>query len=249
LDYSDQTVIIIPARWASTRFPGKPLASLGGRPVLQHVWERCLQANLGRVIIATDDDKIKSAARDFGADVVMTPDDLETGTDRCAVVAKDIDAHYIINVQGDEPFIEPGAIKEVALTLWSAAQPDIATLARLITDENQLSSSNVVKVVRDKNGFALYFSRLPIPYCRDCPPDFQKVDHFDFLAHLGIYGFRKDVLTMISGLPPGNLEGMEKLEQLRWMEDGYRIKVGLTEYSALGIDTPEDLQEANRRLS
>jgi 3-deoxy-manno-octulosonate cytidylyltransferase (CMP-KDO synthetase) len=249
LDNSSKTVIIIPARWGSTRFPGKPLASLAGKPVLQHVWERCLQAGMGKVIIATDDDRIKDAALDFGADVVMTPDNLETGTDRCALVAMDLDAQYVINVQGDEPFIAPAAIKEVALTLWSAAQPDIATLARLITDENQLNSSNVVKVVRDKNGFALYFSRLPIPYCRDCPSDSQKVDHFDYLAHLGIYGFRKDILTVISALPPGNLEGMEKLEQLRWMEAGYRIKVGLTDYSALGIDTPEDLQEANRRLS
>lgn len=201
------------------------------------------------MIIATDDDKIKDVAHDFGANVVMTPDNLETGTDRCALVAMDLDAKYVINVQGDEPFIQPAAIKEVALTLWSDAQPDIATLARHITDENQLSSPNVVKVVRDKNGFALYFSRLPIPYCRDCSPDSQNVNHFDFLAHLGIYGFRKDILRMISTLPSGNLEGMEKLEQLRWMEAGYRIKVGITDYSAVGIDTPEDLQEANKRLS
>jgi len=239
-----KTVGIIPARFASTRFPGKPLALLGGRPVIQHVYERVLQARwIDQAIIATDDERIAKAARAFGAKVAMTSDQHLSGTDRCAEVAADLPPDsLVVNIQGDEPFIAPEQIDRV-ITPLKAGQSPISTLAKRIQQEEELFNSNVVKVVFGSKGQAMYFSRSTIPHLRDMAPE-QWLANGVFFKHIGFYGFTQPTLMKLVGLPRGRYEQAESLEQLRWLEAGFPIQVMETDEETIGIDTPEDLERA-----
>lgn len=241
-------LLIIPARHASTRFPGKPLAVLGGKTVIQGVWEQAKKARgISEVIVATDDERIAEEVQRFGGKAEMTDADHPSGTDRCAEVARRHPEHeLVVNVQGDEPFIRPEQIEEVLRLLRKEHFP-IATLARPIDREEALFSSHVVKVVRGDKEQALYFSRQPIPHLRDLPRE-QWIAQDAHLQHLGIYGYRRETLLEITELPEGRLEQLEKLEQLRWLEKGFRIGVGITNWAGIGIDTPEDLRAAEQFL-
>jgi len=222
---------IIPARYHAERFPGKPLALLQGKPMIQRVYEATRTAkNLERVIVATDDKRILQAAQDFGAEARMTSSSHRSGTDRVAEVAREINASVVINIQGDEPLIKGEAIDELVEALQDEDIP-MATLAVKEDDLNLLNDSNVVKVVPDKDGFALYFSRSPLP--------FQASDYF--WRHIGIYGYQKDFLQKLFRIPPSRLEKTEKLEQLRALESGYRIKIIENKFSTLSVDLPEDI--------
>ncbi len=238
---------IIPARWGSSRFPGKPLADLNGRPVILRVWDQCLQAGLSRVVIATDDQRIKSVCEAAGALVMMTDPALPSGTDRCAAIATDAPESYVINIQGDEPFIDPKAIQQLAEVLIAHPNRPIATLARLEKRAELLASPHVVKVVCDDLGKALYFSRAWIPYQRDRDISSWS-EHYTYLTHIGLYGFRKSTLMELARLPQSRLESAEQLEQLRWLAAGYPISVGITDYRSIGIDTPEDLELARSMM-
>jgi len=235
------TIAIIPARYDSTRFPGKPLADMAGKSMIQRVYERvAATAVLDKVVVATDDERILDHVRSFGGEAVMTRADHDSGTDRVAEVAALYPgASIIVNVQGDEPFIDPQQIEAVVAPFTDAAVA-IATLAHPITEERALLSPNVVKVVRGGQGRALYFSRHAIPYLRDVPVG-KWIDQRKHLQHLGLYAYRAEVLAQLTALPKGELEGDESLEQLRWLAAGYAIHVGLTDLPAIGIDTPEDL--------
>lgn len=238
------TIAIIPARYDSTRFPGKPLADMAGQSMIQRVYERVAGSPLlDRTIVATDDQRILDHVRAFGGEAVMTRADHASGTDRVAeVAARFPQAQLIVNVQGDEPFIDPEQITAV-ITPFTDAAVAIATLAHPITEERALLSPNVVKVVRSNNGRALYFSRHAIPFLRDVPVG-KWIDQQKHLQHLGLYAYRAGVLAELTALPQGELEGDESLEQLRWLAAGYAIHVGLTHLPAIGIDTPEDLARA-----
>lgn len=237
---------VIPARYASSRFPGKPLVDIAGKTMIRRVYERAVQAEkLSEVIIATDDQRIADHARAFGARVEMTRADHPSGTDRCAeVAARFPEADLVVNIQGDEPFIDPAQIDAVALPFWREDAMAISTLARRIDREADLFNSNVVKVVFDRFQRALYFSRHPIPFMRNFPPGEEWLKRGRYFQHLGIYAFRREVLMALARLSPGVLETAESLEQLRWMENGYSIFVGITEMATIGIDTPEDLEKA-----
>ena len=242
---------IIPARYASVRFPGKPLADLGGKPLIQRVCETAGNF-LDHVVIATDDERIMDAVERFGGEVLMTSDRHRSGTDRCAEAAavmnrKGYDFDAVINIQGDEPFIEKDQF-ELLMNAFSDPVVEIATLAGPIRDQNELFNPNVVKVVRRKDGNALYFSRSPIPFIRQ----YEKNDwlkHYDFLHHLGIYAYRYNTLLEITRLTPSSLELAESLEQNRWLENGRNIRVCFTEKVNPGIDTPEDLERARSMIS
>lgn len=238
---------IIPARWASTRFPGKPLALLAGKPMILHVWEQCMLSGLGRVIIATDDDRIERVCRMAGAEVVVTDPELASGTDRCAVVAKHLDMDIVINIQGDEPFIDPAAIRQLGHILSNPHAPSIATLVRRENDPIILASPHVVKVVKSRMDKALYFSRQWLPFQRDVALK-EWSDRIDYYTHIGIYGFSKQTLLTIASLPVSALEKAEQLEQLRWLDNGFEIGVGITTYQSMGIDTPEDLARAEKLM-
>ena len=235
-------IAIIPSRFPSTRFPGKPLAMIQGKPMVQWVVERT-QAELEHVWVATDHDEIARAVRDFGGNYVMTSPDHASGTDRCAeaarILSERIDFDVIINVQGDEPFIQPEQIRELKSCFTPGIQ--IATLIKPIADLAELENPNKPKVVIDKDNMAVYFSRSVIPYFRGIDRS-EWLNHHDYRAHVGMYGYRKDVLQEITQLPTGKLEAAESLEQLRWIENGYRIKTAVTRFSNYGIDTPEDLE-------
>jgi len=239
---------IIPARYASTRFPGKPLAEMAGKSMIQRVYERVIGAEtVDAAIVATDDERILEHVLGFGGKAIMTRADHPSGTDRVAEVAAQYpEAKIIVNVQGDEPFIDPAQIAAVVAP-FGDPEVAIATLARRITNERALLSPNVVKVVLGDNGRALYFSRHAIPYLRDVPVG-QWIDRKKHLQHLGLYAYRAGVLPQLTVLPKGQLEADESLEQLRWLAAGYAIHVGLTDLPAIGIDTPEDLKEAVDRL-
>ncbi|MEQ8705881.1 MAG: 3-deoxy-manno-octulosonate cytidylyltransferase [Phaeodactylibacter sp.] len=244
-----KSIAVIPARYASTRFPGKPLALLRGKTVLQHVYERAQRARqIDEVCIATDDERIMEAAARFGAKAVMTDPGHRSGTDRCAeVVLQYPEDSIVINIQGDEPFIDPAQIDGVAAPLLGSNPAQISTLVVRLRDAEALHNPNVVKAVKAASGKALYFSRSPIPFLRGVPPE-QWMDHGVFFKHLGIYGFQRSVLLEVAQLPPGNYEQMESLEQLRWLEAGYHIHVGTTNTETIGIDTPEDLEAAAQWL-
>lgn len=235
---------IIPARWASTRFPGKPLALIAGKPLLQRVWEQCCRAKkLDRLIIATDDIRIAEAAFDFGAEVAMTRSDHPSGTDRLAEVAKNLpDADAVLNIQGDEPLIDPALIDRLARALAGKDAPDMVTAANLLTDPAALDNPNVVKVVLAKNGDALYFSRSRIPYQRDASTSSR------VYRHQGIYGYQRKFLLRFVRWPQSPLETSEQLEQLRALENGARIRVLLTGHEAQGVDSPEDVAAVERAL-
>ncbi len=238
---------IIPARYASTRFPGKPLALLGGKTVIQRVYEQA-SAVLDEVYVATDDERIFDAVRNFEGKAVMTRADHKSGTDRIEEAAEKIgtDADVIINIQGDEPFIQQSQIKTL-MQLFDNADTQIGTLGKRFENMTATENPNSPKIVTDKRGFALYFSRSVIPYVRGKEQG-EWIQHFPYLKHLGLYAYRRDVLREITQLPQSPLEIAESLEQLRWLENGYRIRVGLTDVETVGIDTPEDLQRAEEFL-
>ena len=238
---------IIPARYASTRFPGKPLAMLGGRTVIQRVYEQAA-AVLEEAYVATDDERIFKAVEEFGGRVVMTRQDHKSGTDRIEEAAEKIgtQADVIINIQGDEPFIQKSQI-ETLKSLFENSETQIGTLGKKFESIEAATNPNSPKIVTDKNGFALYFSRSVIPYIRG-KEQAEWLQYFPFLKHLGLYAYRRDVLRQITQLPQSPLELAESLEQLRWLENGYRIRVGLTDVETVGIDTPDDLRRAEEFL-
>ncbi len=239
---------IIPARYASTRFEGKALADIMGKPMIQHVYERASGASLvSEVIVATDDERIADAVASFGGRVEMTMKSHETGTDRLAEVAARLDSDIIVNVQGDEPLIEPAMIDEAIYPLTIDNSIVMGTLKTRIKNLHDFLSPNVVKVITDKDGYALYFSRSPLPNFRD-KWDNLKDEAFasgKLLCHkhVGIYVYRREFLLQFAQMPPTYLETAEKLEQLRAMENGFRIKVVETKYESIGVDTPADLEK------
>jgi len=238
---------IIPARYASTRFPGKPLAMLGGKTVIQRVYQQVNDV-LGEAYVATDDERIRSAVEQFGGKAVMTRTDHKSGTDRIQEAADKIGttADVIINVQGDEPFIQQSQI-ETLCHLFDDPQTQIGTLGKRFQTMDEVDNPNSPKIVCDIRGFALYFSRSAIPYIRGTVHD-SWITAFPFLKHLGIYAYRREVLAEITKLPQSSLERAESLEQLRWLQNGYRIRVGETDIETVGIDTPADLQRAEQLL-
>lgn len=241
-----KVIAIIPARFASTRFPGKPLVDLGGKPMIQRTYERVMAVQgWYRVVIATDDLQIKAAAEAFGAEVIMTRTDHVSGTDRCAeVLSKLGDAiDYVVNIQGDEPFIEPAQLLELAEGFKTNAP--ILTLIKKISDIDTLFSVNTPKVVVNQRGEALYFSRQTIPHLRGISEHDWLASH-RFFKHIGLYAYRADVLIELSHLKPSPLELAESLEQLRWLENGYTIQTIETQFETMGIDTPEDLEKIKK---
>ena len=238
---------IIPARYASTRFPGKPLADMDGKPMIQRVYERVL-STVDAQYVATDDERIADAVRAFGGNVVMTSDKHRSGTDRCYEAYQKVGAGYdvVINIQGDEPFIHPQQI-ELLKTCFDAPEVQIATLVKPFDASGDFESTifnpNSAKVVLNNRSEAMYFSRSIIPYIRgEKYTDWLKLH--TFYKHIGMYAYRADVLKEITSLPQSSLEKMESLEQLRWLQNGYKIKVAITDQETIGIDTPEDLQRA-----
>ncbi|MBQ8593250.1 MAG: 3-deoxy-manno-octulosonate cytidylyltransferase [Bacteroidaceae bacterium] len=241
---------IIPARYASTRFPAKPLALLGGKPVIQRVYEQ-VSGVLDDAYVATDDERIEAVVKEFGGNVVMTSVDHRSGTDRCYEAYTKIGEGYdvVVNIQGDEPFIQPSQLESIKSCFEDPAI-DIATLVKPFSPDasfEELANPNSPKVVIDKNYRALYFSRSVIPYFRGKEPE-SWLGHHTFYKHIGLYAYRADVLRAITRLPQSTLEQVESLEQLRWLENGYSIKVGITEVETIGIDTPEDLERAEEFL-
>ena len=238
---------IIPARYASTRFPGKPLAILGGKPVIQRVYEQ-VSSVLSEVYVATDDQRIYDTVEQFGGRAVMTRVDHKSGTDRIqeAVEKTGTTADVVINVQGDEPFIQPSQIQTL-MQLFDAPETQIGTLGKLFESLEAVENPNSPKIVVDERGFALYFSRSVIPFIRGVERE-EWFGQYPFLKHLGVYAYRREVLSQITQLPQSSLEKAESLEQLRWLQNGYRIRVGLTDVETVGIDTPEDLARAEEFL-
>jgi 3-deoxy-manno-octulosonate cytidylyltransferase (CMP-KDO synthetase) len=243
---------IIPARFASTRFPGKPLAVIGGKPMIRLVYEQAARA-LSSVYVATDDHRIYDTVKGFGGNVVMTSPDHRSGTDRCAEAAGAIEKEtgsapeVIINIQGDEPFIRPDQITLLA-SCFDDKNAEIATLIRKVEKDEDLFNINHPKVVVGKSGDAIYFSRSVIPYLRGEKPEEWASKH-TYYKHLGIYGYRKDTLLELTRLSPGLLEIAESLEQNRWLENGFRIRTAVTKWESIGIDTPEDLENARAFLA
>jgi 3-deoxy-manno-octulosonate cytidylyltransferase (CMP-KDO synthetase) len=244
---------IIPARYGSTRFEGKALADIGGKPMIQHVYERtCRSALISEVVVATDDDRIAAAVRKFGGRAEMTSTGHETGTDRLAEVAARMDSDIIVNVQGDEPLIEAAMIDEAIEPLTADAALPMSTLKSRIKTLHDFLSPNVVKVVTDWEGYALYFSRSPLPNFRDKWNDLkdEKFSSGKLLSykHVGLYVYRREFLLQYSQMSPTYLELSEKLEQLRVLENGYRIKVVETSFESIGVDTPADLAAVVEKL-
>jgi 3-deoxy-manno-octulosonate cytidylyltransferase (CMP-KDO synthetase) len=234
---------IIPARYGSTRFEAKLLADLCGKPVIQHTWENAKKSrSIEELIIATDDKRIYNTAKGFGANVVYTAKEHKSGSDRLTEVVASMDARIIVNIQADEPFLHPSMIDDVVNPILKDNSIVQSTLCHRLKDVEHIKDPNVVKVVFDRNGFALYFSRLPIPYERDSNGDINL--DVDYYKHIGIYAYTKDFLFTFKSLPESRLEKIEKLEQLRVLENGYRIKVVETKFDTIGIDTAEDLQKA-----
>lgn len=236
---------VIPARYASTRFPGKPLVEIQGKSMIRRVYEQAAQASLvQQVVVATDDERIWEHVRSFGGEAVMTSPAHPSGTDRCAEVARKYPhAKIILNIQGDEPFIQPRQIDLLAGILLQNTRFAIATLAKRIEEPESLHNPNVVKVVLSLQQSAIYFSRHAIPYVRGQAPD-DWLQHQVFYKHIGLYAYRRNTLLRVARLKPTALERAESLEQLRWLEHGFRIAVGLTDLETIGIDTPEDIQKA-----
>lgn len=240
-------IAIIPARYASTRFPGKPLALLGGKPVIQWVYETAASC-LDDAYVATDDERILQTVERFGGKAVMTSASHHSGTDRIEEALTKIGGQWdvLVNVQGDEPFIHRSQIEAVC-HCFDDPTTQIATLGKPFETMEQVLNPNSPKIVTDVNGFALYFSRSVIPFVRGVDQQ-EWLLHYSYLKHLGIYAYRADVLHAVTRLPQSPLELAESLEQLRWLQNGYRIKVALTQEETVGIDTPEDLKRAEERL-
>ncbi len=244
-----RAVAIIPARYGSQRLPAKPLADIGGKPMIRHVYERAARASLiRRVIVATDDQRIADAVNAFGGEVMTTPLTLQSGTDRVAYAARELDdADIIVNVQGDEPLIAPAMIDE-AVRVVAESAASVGTLVRTIEREDELFNPNVVKVVLAADGTCLYFSRSPIPFGRDREQN-EWLRHHTYYKHIGLYVFRRGFLLEFSRLAQTPLERTEKLEQLRILEHGHSIKAGITQYDSLPVDTAEDLETVRRILA
>ncbi|MFD3407477.1 3-deoxy-manno-octulosonate cytidylyltransferase [Aquirufa sp. HETE-83D] len=244
--HGKKVVAIIPARFASTRFPGKPLVDLGGKPMIQRTYERVNAVEgFDRIVIATDDQRIFDVAVGFGAEVMMTAETHLTGTDRCAEVLGRLGeaVDYVVNIQGDEPFIEPEQLIEVAAGFTSNAP--ILTLIKKITDVETLFNTNTPKVIRDEEGNALYFSRQTIPFLRGVEPS-DWLNKHTFFKHIGLYAYRADILPSLSSLKPTSLELAESLEQLRWVQNGIQIKAIETQFETVGIDSPADLEKIQK---
>ncbi|MBM3253632.1 MAG: 3-deoxy-manno-octulosonate cytidylyltransferase [Candidatus Omnitrophica bacterium] len=249
-----EAIGIIPARFASTRFEGKLIKPLLGKPVIQHVWENAMKSTtLDDLIIACDDERIFNIAKDFGAKVTLTAKEHLSGTDRITEIANPIEVKVVVNIQADEPFIQPSMIDEVTSALLQEPKLNMTTLRKRITTPEEASDPNVVKVIVDKNEFAIYFSRSMIP----CPKEYSMkgqtiskefLKHNAYFKHIGLYAYTKDFIFTFKNLPQGNLEKLEGLEQLRAIENGYRVKVFETRYETIGIDTPEDLKRAEEFL-
>ena len=250
---------VIPARFASSRLPGKPLVPLCGKPMIQHVWERVQRASkVSRVLVATDDERVRRAVEEFGGEAVMTRADHRSGTERVAEVAAlalsllgraegsaaGSEAEVLVNIQGDEPLIEPAAVDAAVAVLLDDASVEVATLAVSIATPADVMDANVVKVVLDFDGNALYFSRAPIPWVRG---DGERV-HSHHLKHIGLYVFRRSALLEFPTFPQGELEKLEQLEQLRWLENGYKIRVVETTYDSVSVDVPEDVPRVEKLL-
>ena len=238
---------IIPARYASTRFPGKPLALLGGKPVIQHVYEK-VAAVLEAAYVATDDERIYDVVKSFGGQVVMTRTDHKSGTDRIEEAIEKIGGEWdvVVNVQGDEPFVAKNQLDTIC-HCFDDPTTQIATLGKPFESMEAVQNPNSPKIVVDNMGFAMYFSRSVIPYVRGKEIS-SWLTHYPFLKHLGIYAYRKDVLRQVTQLPQSSLEIAESLEQLRWLQNGFKIKVGTTDVETVGIDTPQDLERAEEFL-
>jgi 3-deoxy-D-manno-octulosonate cytidylyltransferase len=236
---------VIPARHASVRFPGKPLAQIAGKSMIQHVVERLgNSASVSRIVVATDDERIKQAVASFGGEAILTRGDHRTGTDRVAEVAAHVPAAIYVNVQGDEPLIDARTIDAVVQAMLEDTSVQVATPCAAITIPNEIMDPNVVKVVRDFDGNALYFSRAPIPWVRDAGVEID-ARHW---KHIGVYGYRRDALLEFPTLPPGELERIEQLEQLRWLENGFHIGVVETDYNAVSVDVPADIERVEKLL-
>ncbi|GAA4365568.1 3-deoxy-manno-octulosonate cytidylyltransferase [Hymenobacter saemangeumensis] len=244
---------LIPARFASTRLPGKPLVDLGGQTMIQRVVAQARQAQLSRVVVATDDERILRHVHDFGGEAVLTRPEHPSGTDRLWEAFQQLgspaEVRCIVNIQGDEPFIHPAQINALTDLFQDPAQsPDIATLVKPVVSEEELFSPHLPKVVLSAQGKALYFSRHPLPYQRQQVPG-DWLQHHRYLRHLGLYAYKPAVLEQLTRLPVSPLEAAESLEQLRWLEAGYQIQCAETELDAFGIDTPEDVERARARLA
>ncbi len=233
-----KTAIIIPARYASSRLPGKPLLRETGKYLIQHTYEQACRSQADVVLVATDDERVAAAVREFQGQVVMTRSDHPSGTDRVGEVARGLDAEIIINLQGDEPLIDPEHLDEVARLLRDSSGDAVATLAIPILDRREWEDPNCVKVITDQQGRALYFSRSPIPYPRDAEPSFTPTG--PYRRHLGLYAYRREFLLEMVQRPPSRLELLEKLEQLRVLEVGQNIRVATVDEVFGGVDTPED---------
>jgi 3-deoxy-manno-octulosonate cytidylyltransferase (CMP-KDO synthetase) len=244
-----RVVAVIPARYASSRLPGKPLADIAGKPMIQHVVERARAARLvDDVIVATDDERISAAVRAFGGNVVMTPVDCRSGSDRIALVARDLPAaEIIVNIQGDEPVIPPAMIDEAIAPLVQDAGLQAGTLVARLKTVNELLDPNTVKVTLDRRGRCLYFSRSPIPFGRDITPA-ELVARYPVYRHIGVYVYRRDFLLRYAAMEQTALEQAEKLEQLRILEHGYSIHAALTTHESIAVDTTADLQRVRDLL-
>lgn len=248
-----KVLAVIPARYASTRFPGKPLALLGGKPMIEWVWE-CVSTvpTISKAVVATDDERIIEAVSAFGGNAMLTSSSHRSGTDRCGEVLETLEKageqyDVVVNVQGDEPFVQPEQMNGLT-ACFEEADTVIATLKTAIRSTEELLSPNNVKVVCDKEGRTLYFSRQPIPYRRGVD-ETEWLEGGEYYKHVGVYAFRGEALKEVCRLEPSMLEQCEKLEQLRWLEAGFQIAVKTTDHANIGIDTPEDLAEAEKALS
>lgn len=239
---------VIPARYASSRFPGKPLARLGGKYVVERVYEKAAEV-FEQAVVATDDARIYDAVQAFGGRAVMTRADHKSGTDRIAEAMEKIGGAWdvVVNIQGDEPFVRREQLETIC-RCFDDADTQIATIGKPFADMQAVLNPNSPKIVVDRRGYAMYFSRSVIPFVRGVEQD-EWLGHYPFLKHLGIYAYRTDVLRAITRLPQSALEKAESLEQLRWLENGYRIRVGVTDFETVGIDTPDDLRRAEEFLA
>ena len=239
---------IIPARYSSSRFPGKPLAILGGKPVIEHVY-RQVSSVMEDVFVATDDQRIYDAVEAFGGKAIMTRSDHKSGTDRICEALEKVGGSFdvVINIQGDEPFIQKSQL-ETVMQCFDDPRTQIATLGKPFESMEAVENPNSPKIVLDNDGYALYFSRSVIPFVRGKEHE-EWLSHFPYLKHIGLYAYRTEVLREVSKLPQSTLELAESLEQLRWLQNGYKIKVGITDVETIGIDTPEDLQRAEEKMS
>lgn len=240
---------IIPARYASTRFPGKPLVDIGGKSMIQRVYEQAKKSSaLAEVVVATDDSRIEKHVKDFGGAVIMTATEHQSGTDRCFEVVQKLEnpADVVINIQGDEPFIQPGQIDEIA-SCFQIPAVQLATLVKKISSTEELFNTNIPKVLLNKNKEAIYFSRQTIPHLRGKKEE-EWLKNYTYYKHIGIYAYQSGILGKITALPPSSLELAEGLEQLRWIENGYKIKVEFTDYESVAVDVPEDLKKLTKFL-